>query len=92
MAQDVLAKLQRAAAIADQNTQQAVAAAHQTSMQLRVAEDRIARLEAEIGSYKERAARAEGWLQHISQEIEQLFPTQGKPSQDTYALRRESLR
>ena len=43
--QEILSKLQRAASIAEQNSQHAVALAHQVSMQLRVAEDNVARLE-----------------------------------------------
>ena len=84
---EVLARLQRAAAIAEQNTQQAVALAHQASMQLRVAEDKIARLEQEMWGYKERAERAEGWLQRISQEIEQTFSSRHT---DAYAPRRSN--
>ena len=84
--QEVLSKLQRAASIAEQNTQHAVALAHQVSMQLRVAEDKILRLEYELSSYKERAERAEGWLQRISQEIEQAFSSR---QADPYATRRD---
>ena len=83
--QEVLAKLQRAASMAEQNTQHAVALAHQLSMQLRVAEDKVARLEHDLWSYKERAERAEGWLQRISQEIEQAFASR---QSDAYAPRR----
>lgn len=82
---EVLLKLQRAASIAEQNTQHAVALAHQVSMQLRVAEDKVARLEHELWGYKERAERAEGWLQRISQEIEQAFASR---QSDAYAPRR----
>jgi len=93
---EVLVKLQRAAGIAEQNTQQAVSMAHQATMQLRVAEDRIARLEAEAWSYRERAERAEAWLQRISQEIEQSFPSRGQQQQpqqpDDYAPRRQNVR
>ena len=93
---EVLVKLQRAAGIAEQNTQHAVSVAHQATMQLRVAEDRIARLEAEAWSYKERAERAEGWLQRISQEIEQTFPVRGQQQQqqyrDDYAPKRSNNR
>ena len=85
--QEVLSRLQRAAGIAEQNTQHAVALAHQAAMQLRVAEDKIARLEQEMWGYKERAERAEGWLQRISQEIEQTFPSR---QTDAYAPRRSN--
>ena len=78
----------RKLSIAEQNTQQAVALAHQASMQLRVAEDNVARLEQELWGYKERAERAEGWLQRISQEIEQAFSSR---QPDAYAPRRSNI-
>ena len=86
--QEILSKLQRAASIAEQNTQQAVTLAHQASMRLRVAEDNVARLEQELWGYKERAERAEGWLQRISQEIEQAFSSR---LPDVYAPRRPNI-
>ncbi len=86
--QEILSKLQRAASIAAQKTQQAVALAHQVSMQLRVAEDNVARLEQELWGYKERAERAEAWLQHISQEIDQSFSSR---QPDVYAPRRSNI-
>jgi hypothetical protein len=73
--QEILAKLQRSARTSLQNTQKAIALAEQASTQLRAAEDKIARLEQELWSYKERAERAEAWLQRISQDIEQAFPS-----------------
>ena len=85
--QEVLSKLQQAASLAEQNTQHAVALAHQVSMQLRVAEDKVARLEQQVWGYKERAERAEGWLQRIAQEIEQAFSSR---QPDAYAPRRSS--
>ena len=86
--QEVLSKLQRAASIAEQNTQHAVALAHQASMQLRVAEDKVVRLEQQLWGYKERAERAEGWLQRISQEIDQAFSSR---QPDAYAPRRSNI-
>ena len=86
--QEILSKLQRAASIAEQNTQQAVALAHQVSMQLRAAEDNLARREQELWGYKERAERAEAWLQRISQEIDQAFSSR---QPDAYAPRRSSI-
>jgi hypothetical protein len=35
---------------------------------------KIARIEQEMSAFKERAERAEAWLQHISQEIDHTFP------------------
>jgi hypothetical protein len=72
---DVLVKLQQAAGMAEQHAQHVLGIAHQTAMQLRVAEDKIAKLEAEIWSYKDRAERAEEWLRRIQQEIEKAFPS-----------------
>ena len=71
---DVIVKLQHAAGVAEQHAQHVLGIAHQTSMQLRVAEDKIAKLEAEIWTYKDRAERAEEWLRRITQEIEKSFP------------------
>jgi hypothetical protein len=81
-AEDVLARVQRAAVTAEQNTQHALEVARQVSLQLRVAEDRVLRLETDIWTYKERAERAEGWLRRISQEIEQKFPAQAERRDD----------
>ena len=86
--QEILSKLQRAASIAEQNTQQAVALAQQLSMQLQAAEDNVARREQELWGYKERAERAEGWLQRISQEIDQAFSSR---QPDAYAPRRSNI-
>jgi hypothetical protein len=72
---DVIVKLQHAAGLAEQHAQHVLGIAHQTSMQLRVAEDKIAKLEAEIWNYKDRAERAEEWLRRITQEIEKSFPS-----------------
>lgn len=90
--QDVLVRVQRAAGVAEQNVQHALGVAHQASMQLRVAEDKIARLEAEIWSYRERAERAEGWLQKIAQEIDQAFPARGQQQPEDFAPRRSNNR
>jgi hypothetical protein len=48
-----------------------MALAHKLAMQLRAAEDRINRLERDAALFRERAARAEGWLQTIYKEIEE---------------------
>jgi chromosome segregation ATPase len=40
-------------------------------MELRAAEDRIAQLEAEVERLRDRATRAERWLETIKQEIEE---------------------
>ena len=71
---EVIAKIQQAAGMAEQHAQRVLGIAHQTSMQLRVAEDRIAQLETDIRTYKDRAERAEEWLRRITTEIEKSFP------------------
>jgi hypothetical protein len=85
--EEVLSSLRRVADVAEQNIQRAVAQAHHASMQLRAAEDKIARLEQEMGGFKERAERAEAWLRRISQEIDQTFPAR---QPDAYAPRRSN--
>ena len=69
----VLALLQRAASMAEENSQHALGVAHKLSLQLRSAEDRIKDLEADVRHYQERADRAEKWLHKISLEIEERF-------------------
>ena len=47
--------------------------ADELSRELRAAEDRISQLEREVECFQDRAVRAEAWLQHIQQAIEQEF-------------------
>ena len=69
--QAIVAKIQRAAELANENCERAMTLAHKLSMELRGAEDRINQLEAELQLFRERAARAERWLQIIQNEIEE---------------------
>jgi hypothetical protein len=71
--QNVMGMLQQAATVAKENCRHALDVAHKLSMQLRTAEDRVRTLEAEVGCYQERAARAEQWLLRISRDIERRF-------------------
>jgi flagellin-like hook-associated protein FlgL len=71
--QTILALLNEAAKAADANTKHALDVAHKLSRQLQAAESRIADLEADLGRYRERAERAENWLNYISSEIKQRF-------------------
>jgi hypothetical protein len=48
-----------------------MALAHKLAMQLRAAEDKNIQLEAEVAVFRDRATRAESWLQTIHSEIEQ---------------------
>ncbi len=69
--QAVIAQIRKAAAVTNENCDRAMALAHKLAMQLRAAEDRISQLEAEVALFRDRATRAEGWLQTIHSEIEQ---------------------
>jgi hypothetical protein len=75
--QSILRLLQQAADAAEQNSRQAVDTAQKLSQQLRAAHDHIARLEADVLAYRDRAERAEAWLNKIRVEIEDQFPTGG---------------
>jgi predicted component of type VI protein secretion system len=69
--QAIVAKIQRAADLSNENCDRAMALAHKLSMQLRAAEDRVNQLEAEVELLRDRAVRAERWLQEIQKEIEE---------------------
>ena len=69
--QAIVEKIQRAAELANENCDRAVRLAHKLSMELRSAGDRINQLESEVQLFRDRAARAEGWLQTIYKEIEE---------------------
>ena len=72
--QEILGLLQRAAGIAEKNSQHALGIAHKLSLELRAAEDHIKKLEAELQYYRDRSSRAEDWLRQISSQIEVQFP------------------
>jgi hypothetical protein len=59
--------------MAEENSQRALSVAHELSLQLRSAEDRIKDLEADVRHYRDRTDRAEKWLHQIALEIEQRF-------------------
>jgi hypothetical protein len=69
----ILGLLQRAAVVAEKNSQHAMAIAHKLSLELRAAEDHIKKLEADVRHYKDRSDRAEEWLRQISLHIEKRF-------------------
>jgi hypothetical protein len=68
--QRLVALLREAANVSAENVERAMTMAHKASMELRAAEDRITQLEAEVERLRDRATRAEGWLEVIKQEIE----------------------
>ena len=71
--QTILQLIHRAAGVADENSRRALEMAQKLSHQLRAAEDRIAELEAEVDTYREKADRAELWLHRVYTEIEDRF-------------------
>jgi len=71
--QNILELLNQAAKEADANTKQALDIAEKLSRQLLIAEERIKDLETDLRHYRDRAERAEKWLNNISSEIEQKF-------------------
>ena len=66
----IVARLQEAASISNENCDRAMTLAHNLSVRLRGAEDRIAQLQKEVEDLQSRAARAERWLDTIKREIE----------------------
>ena len=69
----IVALLQKAAEMADGDCARAMDLAHKLSSQLQAAEARASDLEAEAAHFRNRAVRAEEWLQHIHSEVEQAF-------------------
>jgi DNA repair exonuclease SbcCD ATPase subunit len=76
--QSILRLVQRAAGTAEHNSRQALEAAQDLSQRLTAAHDRIAELEGDVEAYRERAERAEAWLDKIRAEIDQQFPSGGR--------------
>ena len=76
--QTILELLSKAADVAEQNSRHAIDTAQRLSHQLRAAEDRIAELEAEVETYRQRADRAEQWLHKVYTEIEHRFLNQAE--------------
>jgi len=66
----VIALLQKAADIAEEDIERAMTVAHRLGLELRTAEDRIRELEGEVERLESRATRAEQWLGTIKREIE----------------------
>ena len=71
--QTILQLLYKAAGVAEDNSRHALEMAQELSQQLRAAEERIAELEAEIDTCRDRADRAEQWLHRVYSEIEDRF-------------------
>ena len=69
----ILQLIGKAAGITEEYTQHVLKAADQVAHELRAARDHIAQLEEELAASKDRAERAEQWLNKIRQEIDQQF-------------------
>ena len=76
--QTILQLLNKAASVAEENSRNAIEMAQRLSDKLRVAEGRIAELEAEAAAYQEQAERAGQWLHRVYTEIEERFLRQGQ--------------
>jgi hypothetical protein len=73
--QAIVAKIQKAAELANEDYDRAMRVAHKPFNALRAAEDQINQLQAENELFRDRATRAERWLQTIQKEIEEKLIT-----------------
>ena len=73
--QAIVAQIRTAADLAKEDCDRAMRLAHKLSMELRAAEDRTQKMAREVEHWRDRAARAEQWLQTIQQEIEEKLLT-----------------
>jgi hypothetical protein len=69
----IVVLLQKAAEMAKDDCDRAIAMAHKLSFQLRAAEERARELEVEVAHFRDRATRAEEWLLRIHNEVENTF-------------------
>ena len=69
----VMTVLKKAAGISNEAYERATALSDDLANKLRTTERRIKELEAEASSFRDRAARAEEWMQQISHEIKSKF-------------------
>jgi predicted nucleic acid-binding Zn-ribbon protein len=78
--QAIVRLLHKAADASEAKTRQTVDAAQGLSNRLLAAKERINGLESDLQSFREKAARAEGWLEKISSEIEDRLIPRGDRS------------
>jgi hypothetical protein len=78
--QAIVRLLHKAADASEAKTRQTVEAAQGLSNRLLAAKERINGLESDLQSFREKAARAEGWLEKISSEIEDRLIPRGDRS------------
>jgi gas vesicle protein len=85
--QAIVAQIRMAADLAKEDCDRAMNLAHKLSMELRAAEDRTQRMTREVEHWRDRAARAEQWLQTIQQEIEEKLLARRPPFAEEAAIR-----
>jgi hypothetical protein len=73
----VITVLSKAVSISNEEHKRATALADDLANKLRTTERRIKELEAEAASFRDRAARAEEWMQRILREIQSKFIAPG---------------
>jgi hypothetical protein len=81
----ILGMLQKAGDMVKEDSARALDVAHKVSLQLRAVEERTREAEAEVAHFRERAQRAEAWLERIYGEVEQTFfqkKDRGEPPTD----------
>jgi hypothetical protein len=69
----ILRLIGKAVGITEEYTQDVVKAAEKVAHELHAARDRIAELEEELLAHRDRADRAEQWLDRIYKEIDEQF-------------------
>ena len=69
----IVGLLQKASDMAKAECQRALDLAHRVSSELRDAEERARKFEAETHHFRDRAARTEEWLVRIERELRQTF-------------------
>jgi chromosome segregation ATPase len=75
----LVAMLQQAADLSNDNCNQALKVVDNLYDELRASEDRVRQLEAEIEFHRDRAERCENWLRRIQKEVEEsLIARRGK--------------
>src|SRR5260370_40682867 len=86
--QAIVAQIRTAADLAKEDCDRAMSLAHKLSMELRAAEDRTQQMAREVEHWRDRAGRAEQWLQTIQRSSKRLKrscsladhpPAAGKP-------------
>ena len=70
---DILALLQQSADATKETCDRALSMAHKLALELRAAEERADRLQAQVEQLENNARRAEGWLAQIRNEISEKF-------------------